>query len=234
MNNTNSKARIPAFGYLRVSTEGQVDGDGLTRQRAAITEYAQTHNIRIVDWFTEEAVSGTMEAIDRPAFNAMMQALMSNGTHTVLIERLDRLARDVVVQEVSIRLLQSKHIDLVSVSEPELCSGDMYRKAMRQMMGVFAELDRESIVFKLRAARQRTREETGRCEGRKPYGHRDGEADVLNRMRDMHAAGQNWESIARTLNADGVKTRSGGQWYPATVRRIVLAAAKSATKGTRS
>jgi hypothetical protein len=40
---------------------------------------------------------------------------------------------------------------------PDLYSDDMYRVAMRQMMGVFAELDRKSIVYKLRAARQRSR-----------------------------------------------------------------------------
>jgi hypothetical protein len=41
-------------------------------------------------------------------------------------------------------------------------------------------------------------------------------------MKQLHASGSNWERIAATLNSDGVETRSGGKWYPATVRRIVL------------
>jgi len=54
------------------------------------------------------------------------------------------------------------------------------------------------------------------------YGSHEGEHEVLKRMRDLHAAGGNWESIAATLNGEGIATRSNGKWFPATVRRIVL------------
>ena len=213
---------IPAFGYLRVSGESQVKGDGPVRQRAAITHWAKEHGYRIVKWFEENAVSGTTESMDRPAFNAMLEALLSNGTRTVLIERLDRLARDVYIQEGTIRLLKGKGFDLISVSEPDLNSTDMYRVAMRQIMGVFAELDRKSIVFKLRAARQRKRAATGRCEGRKPYGSRDGEPAIINRIKEMRGHGMNYEQIARCLNGEGVTPRTG-QWYSANIRKIILA-----------
>ena len=33
---------------------------------------------------------------------------------------------------------------------------------------------------------------------------------------------RNYEQTARALNADSIKTRSGGKWYPATIRRILL------------
>jgi DNA invertase Pin-like site-specific DNA recombinase len=153
----------------------------------------------------------------------MLTALWSNGTRTVLIERLDRIARDVVVQESILKELNRKGFELVSVSEPDLCSADPYRSAMRQMLGVFAELDRKTIVLKLRAARQRKKARTGRCEGRKPFGFRDGEHQIVARMKALKAEGRNWEQISNQLNADGFKTRSGGSWFPATVRRIVLA-----------
>jgi hypothetical protein len=41
-------------------------------------------------------------------------------------------------------------------------------------------------------------------------------------MRGLHAVGGNWETIASTLNNEGVTTRSGGKWYPATVRKILI------------
>jgi hypothetical protein len=88
---------------------------------------------------------------------------------------------------------------------------------------VFAELDRKTIVLKLRAARQRKKLQTGRCEGRKPFGFRDGEQEIVARMSSLKTEGKNWESISNSLNAEGFKTRSGGSWFPATVRRIVLA-----------
>jgi DNA invertase Pin-like site-specific DNA recombinase len=212
-----------AFGYLRVSSEGQIDGDGFTRQREAITKWAAVNGVVIVRWFEERGVSGSTEGNDRPAFQDMLVALLSNGTRTVLIERLDRIARDIVIQESILKDLIRRGFELISVSEPDLCSSDPYRSAMRQMLGVFAELDRKTIVLKLRAARNRKKAQTGRCEGRKPFGHYDGEAAILARIRDLSVQGLNYEQSAKVLNAEGFNTRSGGSWFPATVRRIVLA-----------
>ena len=50
-----------AFGYLRVSGRGQIEGDGFKRQEAAIKAYAANHGIKIVKTFREEGVSGTTE-----------------------------------------------------------------------------------------------------------------------------------------------------------------------------
>jgi hypothetical protein len=93
---------------------------------------------------------------------------------------------------------------------------------MRQIFGAVHQLDKSNLVLKLRAARQRKKVATGRCEGRLPYGDHEGEQDVLNHMRGLHAVGGNWETIASTLNNEGVTTRSGGKWYPATVRKILI------------
>lgn len=211
-----------AFAYLRVSSDGQIEGDGFPRQKAAIKKWAEEHNVKIVRWFQEEGVSGTTEGADRPAFQAMLTALLSNGVRMVLIERLDRIARDIVVQESILKELTRKGFELVSVSEPDLCSADPYRSAMRQMLGVFAELDRKTIVLKLRAARQRKKQQTGRCEGRLPYGAYAAEVETLARLKSLRTQGLNYQQIAAALNHDGVKSRSRGEWYPATIRRILL------------
>jgi hypothetical protein len=63
---------------------------------------------------------------------------------------------------------------------------------------------------------------TGRCEGSKPYGTQSGESDTLARLLALRASGSNYEGTARQLNAEDIKTRSGGKWFAATVRRIVL------------
>ena len=66
-----------AFGYLRVSSKTQTDGDGFPRQRAAIEKFAAEQGFVIAEWFEEDGVSGTVA--DRPALQRMMIALMSNG-----------------------------------------------------------------------------------------------------------------------------------------------------------
>jgi site-specific DNA recombinase len=220
MEDTTKQPLKKAFGYIRVSGESQVEGDGPVRQRKAIEAYAKSNGIRVVQWFVEEAVSGTVESKDRPAFSEMLVALLSNGVRTVLVEHLDRLARDVFVQEGTIKLFKEKSLELISVKQPDLCSDDPNRVAMRQMMGVFAQLDRANIVLKLRAARQRSRAKNGRCEGRKPFGTREGENVVLHRMKEL-ATTMTYKQIADTLNAEGSTTRTGGRWFPGTVYNIL-------------
>jgi len=44
---------MKAYGYLRVSGQGQVDGNGFERQEEAISRFAQKANIEIVQFFKE-------------------------------------------------------------------------------------------------------------------------------------------------------------------------------------
>src|ERR1017187_7796182 len=172
-----------AFAYLRVSGKGQVKGDGFPRQLQAIKTYSADHDIKIVQIFREEGVAGTRESMDRPAWSAMITALLANGVRTIIIEKLDRLARDLMVQEATIADLQKSGFTLTSVAEPDLMASDPTRILMRQMMGAVAQYDKSQIVLKLRGARMRKRATGGRCEGRKPYGFFDGEEAVIERMK---------------------------------------------------
>lgn len=216
-----------AFAYLRVSGKGQVDGDGFVRQQEAIKNYAATHDLKIVRTFREEGISGTKDLENRPALQSLLLALYSNGVRTVVIERLDRLARDLMVQETIIGDLRKKDFEVVSATEPDLCSDDPSRKLVRQIFGAIAEYDKAMTVLKLRGARQRMRAKNGRCEGRKPYGEHAGEQAVLERMRSLRQQGMAVDTVADTLNREGIKSRSGGLWYGATVNRILRAACLS-------
>jgi DNA invertase Pin-like site-specific DNA recombinase len=210
-----------AFAYLRVSGKGQVEGDGFPRQLEAVKKYAAANDIKIVKVYREEGVSGTTEWENRPAFAEMMAAMLSDGTRTMLVERLDRVARDLMVQESIIADFKRKGLDVISVNEPDLCSDDPSRVLMRQMMGAFFQYEKSSLVAKLRGARVRMRASTGSCEGRKPYGSRDGEAKVISRILALRKAGAAMDIIAETLNVEGVAARSGGQWFGSTVRNIL-------------
>jgi DNA invertase Pin-like site-specific DNA recombinase len=206
---------------IRVSGKGQLDGDGFTRQRETIERYAAANNITITQWFEEQGVSGTKDLENRPALSELISALHSNGTRLVLIEKLDRLARDLMVQETIIGDIRECGLELVSVCEPDLCSDDPSRKLVRQMFGAIAEYEKSMIVLKLRGARQRRRSTTGRGEGRKPFGTRVGESLAVARVRDVHVLGKSQTEIAQAMNEENQPTRTGGKWYAATVSRVL-------------
>ncbi len=210
-----------AFAYLRVSGKAQVRGDGFPRQTKAIRDYAAENGIRIVQTFREAGVSGAMDLANRPALSALLQALHANGVQLVLVEKLDRLARDLMVQETIIGDLRKHGFELLSVAEPDLLQDDPTRILMRQLMGAVAQYEKAMIVIKLRGARERTKARTGRCEGRKPFGHYPGEKAVLERMRALRDTGLGFDRLAAKLTAEGFLTRKGTAWNGKTVNRIL-------------
>jgi DNA invertase Pin-like site-specific DNA recombinase len=221
---------MKAFAYLRVSGKAQVKGDGFPRQIQAIKAYAAKHDIKIVQVFREEGVAGTKESMDRPAWSAMMTALHGDGVKTIVIEKLDRLARDLMVQEATIADLQKSGFDLISVAEPDLMASDPTRILMRQLMGAVAQYDKSQIVLKLRGARMRKRAAEGRCEGRKPFGRDDTEKAALDRMKALRSEGLAFDKIAVRLNSEGVSTRTGRRWHGVVINRILTGAARARLK----
>jgi len=61
----------------------------------------------------------------------------------------------------------------------------------------------------------------GRCEGRKPFGHYDGERAILERMRALRQMDMGFDRIAEALNAEGLKPRTGARWLGRTVNNIL-------------
>ena len=210
-----------AFAYLRVSGKGQVKGDGFPRQLKAVQSYAATHDITIVQVFEERGVCGARDLDDRPALSLLVEALHADGVRLVLIEKLDRLARDLMVQETIIADLRKGGFELVSVLEPDLLQDDPTRKLMRQFMGAVAEYEKAMLVVKLRGARQRKKAATGQCEGRKAFGFRPGETEVIGRMKELRDAGMGFDRVAEQLNAEGIRPRKGARWWGRSVNNVL-------------
>jgi DNA invertase Pin-like site-specific DNA recombinase len=158
-----------------------------------------------------------------------MARIRSNGVRLVLVERADRLARDLMVGEVLLAEFRKLGVTVIAAdSGTDLTAGDddPTRVLIRQVLGAVAQFEKSVIVAKLRAARIRKRKATGRCEGRKPFGTRPGEADVLaliHKLRRKPRGGKSlsFDRIAARLNSEGVSTRTGKPWAGATVCGIL-------------
>lgn len=216
-----------AVSYVRVSGKGQADGDGPERQRQAIGRFAQATRLTIVEEFSDLGVSGTKELSDRPGLARLLDRLESNGVRTVIVERADRLARDLMVQEVILgqfakigaRILTADGVDLTTGDDPT-------RRLIRQVLGAVAEFEKNVLVLKLRAARERKRARGERVEGVKPYGHHPAERAVVGRMRQLRRKPPkgrhlSLSSIAAQLNAEGHRNRAGRVWSPQMVHHVL-------------
>ena len=207
---------------MRVSGKNQIDGDGFARQEKAIREYAQNHGIKIESIFQDKGVSGTLE--HRPALAEMMLSLEKNEVKTVIIERIDRLARDLMIQETILNDLQEHSITVISVCDGDLLKDDPTRKLVRQVLGAIAEYDKTMTVLKLKVARDRKRAETGKCEGRKSYN--EANPEIIKEIKRLRRKSENRKplsffKIATYLNDNGHRTLTGGLFTTANIQMLL-------------
>jgi DNA invertase Pin-like site-specific DNA recombinase len=226
--------------YLRVSTDLQAEqGLGLDVQRKGIRDWAKANGHRIVRWHSDEGISGSNGVETRQGLLDALHALEAADAQGLVTYRLDRLARKLTVQEATLARIWSLgcHAFSVDLGEiPQDDPDDPMRTALRQMVGVFAQLERGMIAARLRSGRRLKAERGGYAGGAPRYGYKaaegalvpdDDEAATVGRILQLHADGVGSRGIAAALNADGAPAKRGGTWSSAQVCRVVRAASAS-------
>jgi DNA invertase Pin-like site-specific DNA recombinase len=218
-----------AVAYLRTSSAANVgaDKDSEKRQRAAIEAYARSAGIEIVDTFYDAAVSGADPIQERQGFAAMLERIQGNGVRTIIVETASRFARDLMVQEVGYTLLKERGIELIAADSPSSFLDDTpTAKLIRQVLGAVAEFDKAMTVAKLRAARDRKRVATGRCEGRKSHAELKPELVrqvKLLRRRRPKGGQRSLREISKELASQGVLNTNGRPFSPSSIKAIIEA-----------
>ena len=214
------------YVYLRVSSNKQLDGFGFDRQLEVCKRHARKNGYEVVGVFKEEAVSGTTDETERPAFKEMMAEVLSDGVTTVIVEGLDRLAREYRIQEHLALYLASKNVNLISArtgeNVTEAIEGDPLRKALVQMQGIFSELEKNLMVMRLKKGREKAWAAGRRGTGQHKYGEdSEEERRVIKRIRMMRRTrrgghpGLSYAKIAHKLNEEGILTKKGKSWTAA-------------------
>jgi DNA invertase Pin-like site-specific DNA recombinase len=227
--------------YLRVSTVGQAeDGLGLEVQEQSIRKWAHANGHRVVAWTRDEGLSGSNGIDSRRGLHDALGVLKKRKAHGLVVYRLDRLARDLILQEQLLADLKRMGAEVFSTSAAEAGylkddPDDPSRKLIRQVLGSVAEYERSMIAMRLRSGKARKIEKGGYGGGRPPYGWRAqgrelvpnvDEQNVLKRIRELRRGGLSFREIAARLDAEGHRprgTRKGPakRWHPEQLRLIV-------------
>src|SRR4051794_36540284 len=86
--------------YLRVSTDVQAEhGNGLDVQKRAVTAWAKASSHRIVRWTADEGLSGSNGIEQRQGLYEALGAIQDRTATGLVVYKLDRLARDFILQE---------------------------------------------------------------------------------------------------------------------------------------
>ena len=188
------------YGYIRVSTEEQAQhGFGLQAQREAIGRCRQV--------FADEGVSGT--TIERPGLLALLERV--GPADEVAIPNLNRLARSLTIQEAILGRLWDAGASVWAADTGALerdDPDDPMRTALRQIQGVFAQLDRGMLTKRMREGKAVKAARGGYAGGRPPYGfraedgtlvHDEAEQAIIRDAHRLRAAGLSLRQVAAEL-----------------------------------
>ncbi len=218
-----------AVAYIRVSSTGQLDGDGPERQHDTTSRFADSRGYTIAQEFVED-VSGAKGANERPVFASMLEHCAEHGITTILVESPMRFARDLAVALVLAEDCRRRGLAVIDCSTGMNMaerSDDPISKFVHQILFAIAELNKNIFVQMTAKARRRIRERTGKCDGRKGYADDpnfpQGPA-IIQRATQLRTQRMTYRQIARTLTSEGWPTLNGGKWRASTVHRILEAA----------
>lgn len=224
-------------GYLRVSTDQQETGPDV--QRAGIERWLCAHREHsVAAWLTDEDVSGSRDLEHRPALGQAFAMVGHGEADGLVVFKLDRLARDLIVQEQLLAELWriGPRVEVFSCSPAESSyavrddPGDPSRKMIRQILGAVSEYERAMIRLRMMAGAARKRESGGYAGGRPPFGYRavDGalmpvaeEQETVARIKQLRRQKKALRTIADTLNGEGSCRPGGGPWRSESVRRVL-------------
>jgi DNA invertase Pin-like site-specific DNA recombinase len=228
--------KVQAVAYIRTSSASNVgaDKDSDKRQRHAIEAFAKRAGLALVGEFSDPGVSGADPIETRPGFSALLDHIEGNGVRTVIVEDASRFARELVTQELGIIALIKRGVRVLTAGGDDLTdSTDPSRKMMRQIAGSFAEYEKARLVAKLKAARERKRERTGKCEGRRSWAEINPElVHQAKRLRRRSPKGhqRSLRKVAAELAKLGFVNERGNVFSAASIRSLLDAKAAATVR----
>lgn len=135
------------IGYGRVSTEDQT----CENQRLIIQAKYPT-----MRWYQDEAVSGTVPALERPALSTIMK--FAGAGDTLVVAAIDRLGRNTIDVLTTVEALKKNKVTVISLRE-HFDLSTPFGEFMLTMLAGLSKLERENIKERQLAGIKRARAE---------------------------------------------------------------------------
>lgn len=215
-------------GYARASTAEQTISP--LAQREQIQEWCASNGRTLVCVEADEGVSGTVPMMRREGLQRAIEQMRAHRAGILAVTAVDRLSRD-QMESLKIRdtiRRMGGHVSYVAGAGIE---DTIEARAMASMLAIFAELERDYIAGRTRAALASRRAAGKRSNADPPYGFCfdgdvcrpcEAESAILRAMVEWRKNGESYERIARRMNQDlETYPARGEKWHTTSVWRIL-------------
>ncbi len=215
-----------AIGYIRVSTDKQLDGVSLEAQKAKIEAWAMLNEYELIAVYEDAGLSGS--GLDKR--EGLQQALKATKKGMALVAySMSRFSRSLKDTLAISEALSKAGADMVSLTEKIDTTGASGRMVFN-MLAVLNEFEREQIAERTSNSLQHKKRTGQKYTNKTPYGFEvinnrleqvASEAQVVAEIMKARASGQTLGQIASGLNDKGIPTKQGKQWQPATIHYLL-------------
>lgn len=172
------------YGYCRVSSKGQLDGNGLEAQKNEILE--KYPNAEIV----QEQFTG--KTTERPQFLELISKLKENDT--LVVTKLDRFCRSTDEGLQLIKELQNRKVDIHILNMGLIEKTPMGELIVTNLLA-FAQFERAMIIERTQAGKAIAKQNPGFREGR-PKVHKQVK---VNHALDLIESGRSYKDVSETI-----------------------------------
>ncbi|EGQ1725446.1 TPA: recombinase family protein [Staphylococcus pseudintermedius] len=216
-------------GYIRVSTERQVEGYSIEGQITQIEQYCQFNGYELVDIYADRGISG--KSMNRPELQRMLNDAKNGKLDCVMVYKTNRLARNTSDLLTIVEELHRQNVEFFSLSE-RMEVKNSTGKLMLQILASFSEFERNTILENI-YNRQHQRALEGYYQGNLPLGYNNipdnkkelminqHEANIVKYIFESYAKGHGYRKIANALNHKGYVTKKGNPFSISAITYIL-------------
>lgn len=215
--------------YLRISEDKLGDNLAIERQLAACQAIAKARGWKIVEIYSDPALSASNKKVRRPAYEKMLADYRAGRFQAVICWDLDRLTRQPAQLEEWISLAEEKGLLLVTANgEADLSvpNGRMFAR-IKATIGR-GEVE-QKVLRQLAKNEQNSQAGLPAPGGNRRFGFepnhltpREEEAVWVRKAYTDLLAGRTLYAIAKDFNAAGVPTINGNPWNQQKLRKVLL------------
>lgn len=157
--------------YVRVSTDLQVtEGYSLDAQRERMIAYctAQQWNVCLDHVYIDAGESG--KSTDRPAYQAMIDAVDAGSVNRIVVTKLDRLSRNTKDFLTLLDYCNGRNVGIVSIAE-NFDTGTAIGRAVVTVLMAFSELERTAIKERVQSGKLQKARQGGYNGSKVPFGY---------------------------------------------------------------
>ena len=218
---------MKVIGYVRVSTDMQAEkGKSIDNQIDRIKNYCKEKNFILEEIFLDEGYSG--KNMNRPALQEAFDRLKQGGVNGLVVWHSNRFARNLRDYLNSLDMLEKLKVKFYSIEEPNISGSS--GKAMRNLMGVFAEYQSDITGEHTRSVKANLKKNKQVYCPYPPLGYKNEDGKlvrdpnafkIVDDIFKMKANGFSLHKIAKTLNDNGVRGGKNGKFHASTIQKII-------------